>query len=92
MVEMMLAPSSKRVASRPNQSFSFLLLSVVISLCFDWAKAFFHTDKQTFKPREMTAAGAVAKLLRFFGTQISWESISCNNNCTWGQSVASALI
>lgn len=66
MVEMMLAPSSKRVASRLNQSFSFLLLSVVISLCFDRAKAFFHTDKQTFKPRETTAAGSVAKLLRFF--------------------------
>lgn len=90
---MMLAPSSKRVASRLNQSFSFLLLSVVISLCFDRAKAFFHTDKQTFKPRETTAAGSVAKAASFFsGAQISWESISCNNNCTWGQSVASALI
>lgn len=61
MAEATLTPSVKRVAPRLNQSFPSLLLSVVISSCFDRAgKAFFHTDKQTLKPQEATAAGAKA--------------------------------
>lgn len=64
MAEATLTPSVKRVAPRLNQSSPSLLLGVVISSCFDRAgKAFFHTDKQTLKPQEATAAGA--KLLGF---------------------------